>query len=388
MKNKTGIIAPIGNRNVTFDFIRGISALIVCCGHLRAVMFVDFHTLPNPSVFMKGFYFFTSLGHEAVMVFFVLSGFFVGGSVISKKTKFKFDAYLIARLSRLWTVLVPALILTLLVDQITGYYFPQVLSGEHYSELNSGPTSIYSNSFKTFFANLFFLQSLYSPVYGSNGPLWSLTYEFWYYITFPLLIISIGMIKKSRKNQIITGIILVLVFSFFTYFIFEGFVIWLLGAGVFLLYGIYNLNFNWRITLFSFVLFMGSLIVSKSIFIKSFIISSDLLVGISFAIFLLTLRNMEKLNWTQKYLSKPAFWLADISYTLYVIHFPIFILIYAFWFKDFQEMPNTKSLIMYIFILVIMIFFSRFFWYVFENNTNIVRKWMIRMSKSWFLKNE
>ena len=37
-----------------------------------------------------------------------------------------------------------------------------------------------------FAGNALFLQTILVPVLGTNGPLWSLAYEFWYYAVFPL----------------------------------------------------------------------------------------------------------------------------------------------------------------------------------------------------------
>jgi peptidoglycan/LPS O-acetylase OafA/YrhL len=63
------------------DLVRGLSALVVMAGHLRAFIFEDFGNLATPGPLSKIFYFITGLGHQAVMVFFVLSGYFVGGAV-------------------------------------------------------------------------------------------------------------------------------------------------------------------------------------------------------------------------------------------------------------------------------------------------------------------
>jgi peptidoglycan/LPS O-acetylase OafA/YrhL len=55
-----------------------------------------------------------------VIVFFVLSGFLVGGSVIKahRQGQWRWTGYLSRRLSRLWIVIVPALLLTLFWDSI------------------------------------------------------------------------------------------------------------------------------------------------------------------------------------------------------------------------------------------------------------------------------
>ena len=100
------------NRYVWLDLARGFSALLVCAGHLRNVALVDYGELPDPGLFVKFLYLLTGLGHQAVMVFFVLSGFLVGGSVLKAGSKFSVPTYAISRLTRLWIVLLPALILT------------------------------------------------------------------------------------------------------------------------------------------------------------------------------------------------------------------------------------------------------------------------------------
>ena len=41
---------------------------------------------------------------------------------------------------------------------------------------------------ETLLGNAAFLQEIVVPTYGSNAPLWSLSYEFWYYFLYPVLI--------------------------------------------------------------------------------------------------------------------------------------------------------------------------------------------------------
>jgi peptidoglycan/LPS O-acetylase OafA/YrhL len=52
-------------------------------GHLRNAMLVDYAELVHPSIAIKIFYAITSFGHQAVMIFFVLSGYFVGGGRVA-----------------------------------------------------------------------------------------------------------------------------------------------------------------------------------------------------------------------------------------------------------------------------------------------------------------
>ena len=89
----------------------------------------------------NGFYLITGLGHQAVLVFFVLSGYFVGGSVVDgfQRRRFSWTGYGIARLSRLWTVLLPALLLTLVLDTLGTQFSPTAYQGGFGAQFMSGP---------------------------------------------------------------------------------------------------------------------------------------------------------------------------------------------------------------------------------------------------------
>jgi peptidoglycan/LPS O-acetylase OafA/YrhL len=63
------------------DFLRATAALLVLFGHARRAYFHYTDVLPQPGPFLKLFYFITSLDGEAVVIFFVLSGFLIGGSL-------------------------------------------------------------------------------------------------------------------------------------------------------------------------------------------------------------------------------------------------------------------------------------------------------------------
>ena len=72
---------PSDGRLPHLDMIRGLAALEVCLGHLRGFFLVDYGQTQG-GLAAKLFYTLTGMHHQAVMIFFVLSGFLVGGSVI------------------------------------------------------------------------------------------------------------------------------------------------------------------------------------------------------------------------------------------------------------------------------------------------------------------
>ena len=116
-------------------------------------------------------------GHEAVMVFFVLSGFVIA-YVVDTKEK---DAgtYFSARFSRLYSVALPAIALTFFLD-----YLGMSLQPGVYADAAS-------NSVWDWLCLLFLNQVWAFEVYpGTNLPYWSLSYEFLYYVLFGVFMFS------------------------------------------------------------------------------------------------------------------------------------------------------------------------------------------------------
>lgn len=116
-----------------------------------------------------------NLGNDAVMVFFVLSGFVIA-YVSSEKEKTLRD-YFASRFARLYSVAIPGLILTVILDWFGSKIDHSVYSGWWFQA---------DNPIWRLLANLFFFNELWfnSIRPFSNGPYWSLGYEFWYYVLF------------------------------------------------------------------------------------------------------------------------------------------------------------------------------------------------------------
>lgn len=177
--------------------------MLVVVGHLRVLLMPDY-SQTSRSIELKVFYGLTSLGRQAVYVFFALSGYWVGGWVLRRVRAgtFSWEEHLVRRLSRLWTVLIPALLVVLLVDTIgrasfgtSAYYagssvFHGVAPVGHATHL-SGVEGV---------GNALFLQGYWVHPLGTDGPLWTLAYEFWYYLLFPLLLI---VVTSGRPRAIL-----------------------------------------------------------------------------------------------------------------------------------------------------------------------------------------
>jgi len=166
---------------------RWMGALAVLTLHVNN-MFVnqaDIMSAPHAApAYLWWFFTGVEMGHQAVVGFFVLSGWLVGGGAldgIAEERGFLRD-YFIHRAARIYVVLIPTLFLTLALDSLGRVFFAD-------SGVYDWPTFQGHFSATLFFAGFLNLQSLVFPHFGTNGPLWSLACEFWHYVAFPLLVL-------------------------------------------------------------------------------------------------------------------------------------------------------------------------------------------------------
>ena len=190
------------NSSVLLDIIRFSAALAVVVSHLP--MFIETTRIPP------------WLGNEAVCVFFVLSGLVIRFVTETRVSTLK--AYLIDRASRIYSVVIPALLFTFAAEGLARYVSP---SG--YSHFVS--TSAWSHIGMQLFSNLTFTMGFWSfgksPL--SNGVFWSLPFEVAYYCLYGLLRYT----KSARFYLIPVGLVLV------GPSIAGLFPIWLMGAFLF-----------------------------------------------------------------------------------------------------------------------------------------------------------
>src|SRR5262249_52827849 len=103
---RRGFMHPL--RFDSLDLLRGLAALLVLAGHARSYVFQSFFDLQQSgapvSTLIRVFYFATGLGNQAVIIFFALSGFLVGGKALDDMLgqHFCWTRYLLRRLTRLW----------------------------------------------------------------------------------------------------------------------------------------------------------------------------------------------------------------------------------------------------------------------------------------------
>ncbi|MFC4395227.1 acyltransferase family protein [Arthrobacter sedimenti] len=168
--------ASVHKENVGLDVVRGLAAFLVVLGHTRNFVGEGLRADLTASIWQKLLLLPTSFAQESVALFFVLSGYLVGGQVLRelREGRFLWRIYLSKRLSRLWTVLIPGILVTFAVDSLSVRLFPSV-----WSKVAGGPVDAVTAA-----CNVVFLQRTRCSPYGSNDSLWSLAYEFWFYILF------------------------------------------------------------------------------------------------------------------------------------------------------------------------------------------------------------
>lgn len=223
------------------DAFRWTAATFVVLTHVNNRLLVRLSLLPaserTPANYVAALL--AGFGHQAVVVFFVISGFLVGGSLWRERTAsgdVDLPRYLVKRLCRLWTVLLPALLLVLACDAFGIYVLHGPSWGVYLDEVHPTVASVVPTlGAGTFVCNALFLNNVGCEHFGSDEALWSLFNEFWYYVVFALLVLA--SIPRRRNWERAAGIaVAVLVLSLFTRWQFGGasfapyLLIWLVGV--------------------------------------------------------------------------------------------------------------------------------------------------------------
>jgi len=336
--------------------------------YLQITPFFSYENIQNSSISYQIYKFLGSFGHQSVMIFFVISGFLISKSAISSLSNNMFKIYLSNRLVRLYIVLIPALFITYILDYININYFGEYL-GESTLQMIVDRTNI-----ETFIGNSLFLQEIFFSRFGSNGPLWSLAYEFWYYIIFPLSIIF--FYKKTILQKIISLLLLLIILITLPMVILKFFIVWLIGVSIWFIKEPLIKN-----PLIPFLLFLIILIISTlELFQKfPFGIIMTLSIAISFALVLNSLRFYDRYIFTIKFFNSVANFLSDISFSLYLNHFPLILLLNSYLIFINENIYNVNSFylgLIYLLILVIVLFFVNFMYLFTEKHTFKVQKVM------------
>lgn len=167
--------------------LRFVAALIVLLSHFAYARFSggDWSWLRT-----------LNLGSDAVVVFFVMSGFVIALTA-SRKDK-DFSTFLFARATRLMSVALPALLLGWGLDRWGASLAPDAYYQPFYAPLPLWEALLRGLTFSNEWSGL-------ATRMGSNGPFWSLSYEVAYYLLFG---VAIYMSGARRAALLLAGTLL------------------------------------------------------------------------------------------------------------------------------------------------------------------------------------
>jgi len=302
----------------SLDGIRGLAALYVMIHHARLTLTQSYHNglglhPEKYAWYDKAMVYFFSLfkfGHEAVIVFFVLSGFVIHLKQADRKydfRNFKLTEYLKKRIVRIYPTLLTSFIICILVELLIN-----AVTGESLVLLFS------KYRLSGFLYNLFLIPE--GPIWGHNYPMWSLKHEWFFYLMYPFLLWQL-----CNRPILTVATILTLYFSYcfgleIPYIGTAAYTLLIWSLGALLAYLYKNGKMKYVPYLSSLSLFYP-LINRESISTYPLL---DLVFGLIVS-GVLALIISRRVTYVSSFLIKLS-WLGAFSYSLYLLHTP---LIYA-----------------------------------------------------------
>jgi peptidoglycan/LPS O-acetylase OafA/YrhL len=362
---------PHGAASVHLDALRGIAAVGVCLSHLRDFLFQDYPKLPYHGPWVSAAYLATGLGHQWVIAFFVLSGYLVGGGVLRSIVldRWSWRSYLLNRMTRLYTVLIPALVLGGILD-ITGIHLFGV------ANIYGGQTGAHELVFSVrnhlsipiLIGNYAFLQGIYVPTFGSNGPLWSLANEFWYYIAFPFLAVAL-LRPRPIPLRLVNAVLLIAVVAFMRPTIALLGIVWLMGVAIHYLPHLpaENVLIRRLLMVAALAACCATLVWCK----QTHNPIADFVLGAVMTALIYVVLSCSRTPMPKVY-NRTAHVLSRSSYTLYLVHLPLLVFIVA-WMARARQIPNAQSALEACAIFVVLMIYAQVVWFLFEKRTDAIR---------------
>jgi len=361
-------------QSLLMNLSRGVASLQVAAAHLRSEIYPGLRGLDEPGIGYMALAFFTGFAHQAVIVFFLISGWLVGGSLLNKMGQPRaLRSYAIDRATRLWTVLVPTMLIMIGIGLVTGVVAPAPAGLGNPGEFSA----------RTLVGNLLGLQTIAVERFGGNYPLWSLANETWYYIQFPLLLLIFT--GRGLFQQAAGAALLALTVAFLPDAMSLYFGIWLLGA----LFSRIRIDSSVGMRLLLLAVAMAVSVYYRikgfndDIVPESFV--QDLLCSLPIVLLLAAMHAPVGHSAILRCIGKFAKCLSEFSFTLYVLHVPTIQLLEhigrARFGRDKLDPTSVSDFAIYVAMLAILVAASYLSYLLFERNTYRVR----RVFKRWLL---
>lgn len=338
------------SKSTLLHAIRWIAALIVLLGH--AQMYARDKTGSGAFVWE----YIGDHAHAGVVVFFVLSGFVIAWSV-DKSADLTWKKYYVDRISRIYSVLPIAIVFTIILDSIGG----------ELSTSYDNPSLIPQDNYWTrFFVNLFSIQGFqgYRVQFGSNPALWSIGYEFFYYILFGLIFFWKEIFHSKIKLAIVVvlGLFILAGIKITLYFL-----IWLLGFVAYKLQKKFSLAFGYFWLFLSVVFLVNHFVVYQAHGNIEYLRDFSLGLAVA-ALFVPATPSVGSI--------KAHKFMADFSYSLYAFHMPILFFAY---YATLEKTDSVKPFSMA--VVAASIVLAWFLSIVTERKRFTLRDWLLQFTK-------
>ena len=328
------------NSSYAIDAVRGVSAQLVLVGH--SLSFFGFYTA-HPKL--------PIIQNLGVVIFFILSGFLIISTILRRGDGYSFKDYFIDRFSRIYVAYIPALIFVLLMDRI--------FLGATNEFTNQSDWFVFAGN-TLMFQNHPLINAI-SPkeieAFGSGRPFWTVAIEWWIYLLVGFVFIYLKTKKLFTPKNLFLFLLVLIVPLYNIIGRGQGLVItWIFGALV-VYFATLNVKYNSKYIL----LLMGICCVAWLMRTLKFSEQDQYDMGISFiaaVFFLLLLKLAEVRNWAtdmNKHVKSFFILIANYSYSLYLVHYTIIIILGKYLpknqnvFVQFAILFFTSNIIAFIF---------------------------------------
>jgi peptidoglycan/LPS O-acetylase OafA/YrhL len=324
-----------GERIEWLDFLRGLSAFAIVLFHVRVTLWVGARTLvagPEYSWVDRAAAWVTlpfPLLGSAVMLFFVVSGFAIHYPNAASDTPLAIGRYALRRCLRIWPAYLAAVLLTVAAEYLVGEATSMPLSPPK----KAGATAVMMQNYLTPVGQLV-----------GNPSLWSLPVEGELYLAYPILL---WFWRRFGMTWVLAGVTVTSasaaaalwaghewpMHNFAKYW-----VIWFSGA--LLAHWVRTKKLpEWRswhglVTISGLVAVIGCRWAGVAIGLEHFVWGV-----IYFFLMLWVLNHPASLTRLPFWMRQAVLFLGRISYSLYLVHFPVFLLLGACWVAAFGQKP-------------------------------------------------
>ena len=359
LHNPKTVLSPDHLLPALLDSCRGLAALMVLLFHVRSALFAPYADISPHGGGIAAFYGVTSFGHAAVIVFFVLSGFLVGGLVLHMDWPGRLPSYGLDRAVRIVPVIFGAVAVSLLVQAL------------HIARSGSPSCTLH---LAMILGNMLNLQGFGIPSLCNNLALWSVSNEVTYYAAFPVLVaVAIG--HRGTGLRVAFGVALAaLAWSLVGTPLDDNnvalyFPVWLMGSALW-----FKAIPQARLVV-ALPLFLMALFATRSELAKSWFLASDLILGFCFTLVIGSLMEARAPGglWA-KSVARPfgrvLRWLSGISFSLYVTHYPL-VRFFADWSNDAGPVLPARTISLslvlgFVLLILFCLAFATLFSAIFE----------------------